>query len=203
MTKSRLYIEMQSALREHEKDYLSFRQKVAGDYTKSQMSKAAAYTLFCHAEIEAYFENWSLHFVNLAQTKWRQGKATKPLVHMCTFHEGREPIKKVPTTDVWTEVVEKSFRKQFHVISSNHGIKEENVSALLAPLGFDIRKIDPVLLGDLSALGVLRGGHAHTARKSQLSAVFDPFDRRNKAISILSLLQHLDAELVAYKKQCF
>ena len=70
--------------------------------------------------------------------------------------------------------------------------------SLLAPVGFDIRKIDTVLLGDLSAFGTLRGDHAHQSHRLQIGNSFDPFDRKAKAESLLTLLADLDNELTAY-----
>lgn len=198
MAASVSYSSMSKGFKRLEKTFLNFKSRPAGDYTERQLSMAAAYTMFCHAEIEAYLEGWATAFVDLALSKWTSGRATRPLVHLCTFHEGRGALTGVPGKDVWNEVVYKAVNKHKGVISSNHGIKEANFCELLSPVGFDTRIVDSILLADLSAFGTLRGHHAHNSHKIQIGNVFDPFDRQAKVRGLESLLSVLDTQLVTY-----
>ena len=118
----------------------------------------------CHSEFESYFEGWSAQLTDFADANWKAGRVTRPLAHLCTFHEGRNELTAVPGKDIWSEQFTLAILKHREVIKRNNGIKEKNICALLAPVGFDVRKIDTVLIGDLSALGATRGGNAHLRR---------------------------------------
>lgn len=178
--------------------FLNFQPRAGGDYTPRQLTMAAAYTVFCHAEIETFLEGWATTFVEIADVHWRGNRATRPLVHICTFYEGRGALSIVPTKDVWNEVVGKALAKQRGVIGANHGIKESNFCELLSPVGFDTTTVDSVLLADLTAFGRLRGDHAHNSHTATIGTTFDPFDRRTKVQGLRTLLQTLDDQLSAY-----
>ena len=183
-----------------EKTFLSFQSRPLGNYTKRQLALAAAYTVFCHAEIEIYLESWANAFVDLADQKWKANTATRPLVHMCTFHEGRNSPSSVPSKDIWNEVIYKAIAKHRGIIKGNHGIKEENFCEMFSPLGIDTTSVDSILLNDLSAFGTLRGDHAHNSHTLLSGSTFDPFDRRTKVNGLLSLLLTLDGHLDLYYK---
>lgn len=195
---SQIFIDLAKGLRRLDITFLKFKSRPAGNYTPRQLSMAAAYTMFCHAEIEIFLESWATKFVDLAQSQWVLRKASRPLVHLCTFHEGRNGLNSVPSKDIWNDLVQRSIIKQKSVISGNHGIKESNLCELLSPVGFDTRSIDSVLLADLSAFGSLRGHHAHNSHKAQVGMTFDPFDRRAKVLGLETLLGVLDAQFETY-----
>lgn len=192
------FSDLTSGLTRLEKTFLAFRPRPAGNYTPRQLSMAAAYTVFCHAQFETFLEGWAGAFVDLADSEWKSRRATRPLVHLCTFHEGRNALTTVPAKDVWGEVVGKAIAKHRGVIKSNHGIKEVNVCELLSPIGFDTTNVDSILLGDLTAFGGLRGHHAHNSHQAIVGTTFDPFDRRSKVQGISALLEVLDKQLGAY-----
>jgi hypothetical protein len=179
--------------------YLNFKPRPAGNYTRGQMSAAAAYTMFCHAEFECYLEGWATTITDFAESKCRAGLITRPLAHLCTFHPGRNELLEVPKKDIWSEQFMGAIVQHRRIIKKNHGIKEKNICALLAPIGLDIRLIDEVLLGDLDAFGTIRGDYARQSHKMQTGMNFDPFDRQTKANSLVSLLAGLDKELVKYQ----
>ncbi len=184
------------------KTYLKFSARPSGNYTRRQMSAAAAYTIFCHAEFESFLEGWALTITDFADKNWKTKRSTRPLTHLCTFHEGRKELSSVPPKDVWSEVIAKVINQHRYVIGQNHGIKESNICKLFSPIGFDVRKIDTVLLGDLTAFGVIRGDHAHQSHRLQIGKTFDPFDRQKKAEDLLTLLAALDVELSSYLASC-
>jgi len=181
------------------KTYLNFAIRPLGHYTNRQLSAGAAYTVFCHAEIENFIESWAKALIDLALTRWNAGQLSRPLLHVCTFHSGRSELSSIPRKDVWSELVVSSIRKQQSVVRANHGIREANICRLLAPLGFDVRKIDPILLNDLQAFSAMRGGHAHQTHSIQLLTVQDPFDRKKKLEALLVLLEALDDDLVTWR----
>lgn len=192
------YSELTDGLKRIEKTFLPFQARPAGNYTKRQITMAAAYTVFCHGEFENFLEKWAKEFVDLADSKWHSSLATRPLVHLCTFHEGRNSPSSVPATDIWNEVVYRAIAKHRGVINGNHGIKEKNFCELLSPIGFDTTTVDNILLADLTAFGALRGQYAHSSHTALVGTIFDPFDRRTKVQGILALLLVLDGQLEAY-----
>jgi hypothetical protein len=202
MSQSKLFRAMNAEIRLLGKTYLNFGARPFGNYTRRQMSAAAAYTIFCHAEFESFLEGWAVTFTDFADSNWKAKQATRPLTHLCTFHEGRKELSSVPSKDVWNEMVDKAIRQHRAVISQNNGIKESNVCKLLGPIGFDVTKIDTVLLADLSAFGTVRGDHAHQSHRLQIGKIFDPFDRQSKANALLTLLEDLDNELTSYLATC-
>jgi len=169
-----------------------------GNYTRRQLSAAAAFTIFCHAEIENYLESWSSALVDKAEQNWKSGKTTRILVHLCTFHKGRENVSNVPANDIWSEPVLESIRKHRGVITSNKGIKEANVCNLFVPLGFDVRQIDVILLGDLTAFGAIRGDYAHQSHSVHIGTHVDPFEKKAKADKLVALLEELDRDLTVH-----
>lgn len=181
------------------KTYLGFSARPAGNYSMRQLSAGAAYTVFCHAEFETYFEGWALRLTDLAWNRWSAGKVSRPLLHLCSFNGGRNELSSVPKKDIWSEIVVSSIRKHQQVVKGNHGVREANISRLLGPLGFDLRKIDPILLADLDAFSSMRGAHAHQTHSVQLKTVVDPFDRKAKAEGLLHLVAALDNDLVSFE----
>jgi hypothetical protein len=199
MPQSKLFRSMSAEVRRLGKTYLNFGARPAGNYTRRQLSAAAAYTMFCHAEFESYLEGWSSQLTDFADANWKAGRVTRPLAHLCTFHEGRNELSSVPGKDIWSEQFTLAILKHRDIINRNNGIKEKNICALLAPVGFDVRKIDPVLIGDLSAFGAIRGGHAHQSHRTQMGMTFDPFDRRAKVTLLVNAMVDLDNELILYQ----
>jgi hypothetical protein len=155
--------------------------------------------MFCHAEFECYLEGWASEITDFAESRRNAGVITRPLAHLCTFHPGRKELQEVPSKDIWSEQFISAILQHRGIIKKNHGIKEKNICALLAPLGVDLRKIDSVLLADLDAFGKIRGDHAHQSHKMQVGMNFDPFDRQTKANALVSLLAGLDKELIGYR----
>lgn len=158
---------------------------------------ASAYTVLCHAEIETYLEASATKLLDFAANEWASRRPTRQLVHICTFHEGRGNTNSVPNNDIWNEVVTRSILKQKGIIKNNKGIKEANVCEMFTPLGFDTRSIDPILLSDLTAFGVLRGDHAHKAQNDIIGTSFDPFDIVSKVEGIVQLLSDFDEQIAA------
>ncbi|TRB03503.1 hypothetical protein EXN61_21835 [Agrobacterium tumefaciens] len=179
--------------------YLNFAARPAGDYTARQLSSSAAYTLFCHAEFENYFERWAGEITDIVETSWNSKKATKPLVHLCAFLDARPEVQAIPSKDVWSEPIVLAIKRQRAAVKANHGIKEQNICRLFAPLGYDVRTIDAVLLGDLDAFGSLRGDYAHGPHGAIVKSGFDPFARKVKAEALMTSIQLLDHDLVAFR----
>lgn len=192
---------MESQVKKLGRHYLSFKPKVLGDYNERQLSAGAAYTVFAHAEFESYIECWASLILNRSKDRWASGKIDRCLSYLLAFREKTNAPGQVPKSDIWGEPCVLALKGHEDLISKSNGIKEAHICGLFAPMGFDVRKIDEVLLGDLMAFAKLRGDHAHQSYKTHLGQQFDPFDRKAKAEQIVVLLKDFDNEFIAYLKQ--
>lgn len=182
--------------------YLTFSKRLTGDYTKRELSAGAAYTIFAHAELESFVEEWATKITDRAEQRWKAGVASRAITHLVTFRQEVAVPSSVPSKDIWTGPIATAVSWHRGAIKNNHGIKERNICLLFAPLGFDVRSIDPLLLGDLGALGSIRGDHAHQSAKVHLGQKFDPFDRQRKIANITTLLADFDRQLLAFLARC-
>lgn len=191
---------MEAQIRKLGRHYLSFRPRVLGDYTQRQLSAGAAFTVFAHAEFESFLEDWSSIILNRSKSRWANGSIDRCLAYLLAFREKATAPGQVPSCDIWGAPCTLALKSHEDTISKNNGIKESHVCNLFAPIGFDVRKIDQVLLGDMMAFAKLRGDHAHQSYKAHIAQQFDPFDRRAKAEKIVILLKDLDTEFISYLK---
>lgn len=174
--------------------FLDFPANNLGNYGQVDLTKAAAYTVLAHAEIETYFETRVGDVVTAAEDFWvSQQKATPSLLSICCFaaEEGGPPAQK-PKTDVWNERVRRSISKVRGNISNNNGVKTGNIFPLIAAIGFDVRTINDELTTELDSFAVMRGDHAHKTSSLRLGQVFDPFERKKKVEDIARLLAQFD-----------
>ena len=202
MTNSATFRDLRSSIGRLGRNYLSFKSRPIGNYTPRQFSCTAAYTIFCHAEIETFLEEWATKLTDLADTNWQSRQACRPLVHLCTFHEGRGIPSDVPNKDIWNMVIFDSIAKHRRTIKQNNGIKENNIIKLLSPLGFDVRTIDSIFLADISSFGKDRGDLAHNSMRMHIGNVFDPFGVKRKVEMLLLQLSVLDNQITSYYDSC-
>lgn len=196
---SKHYRNMGRQLRRLERLYLNFPQSPLGKYSEEQLSLAAAYTVFAHAEIESFIEAWAQGIIDKVESNFKLKKRySRVLAHLVTFHEKSTVPSQAPKNDIWAEPIFESISLHRKAINRNHGIKEEHICKVLVPLGFDVRSINQILLGDLATFAKIRGDHAHQSSKIHLRQVFDPFDRKNKVSNIYTLLASLDQDLTAF-----
>lgn len=124
---------------------------------------------------------------------------SRPLLHLSSFNGGRNELSGIPKKDIWSEMIIDAVRRHQLLVKNNHGAREANICRLLGPVGFDVRKIDPVLLADLDAFATMRGVHAHQTHSAQLKTLLDPFDRKQKVESLIQLVSILDQDLVGFE----
>lgn len=190
---------MSAQLKKLSVHHLQFKKSSSGSYSQKQLAAGAAYTLFAHAEIESYLESWSSDILERASARWRAGANSRAITSLLCFRPQIGVPSQLPVRDVISETIHQALSGHRDVIRNNHGIKEKHICTMFAPLGFDVRKVDPVLLGDLATLSSIRGDHAHQSYKKHLGAQFDPFDRQTKVNNLVALLKDLDDEFAAYK----
>jgi hypothetical protein len=182
--------------------FLNFNPRFLGNYTQRQLRHAESYVIHVHAEIECYFEDMVAFALNRAEQKWLlQKAATRPLVFLTSFYNKTENISSLPETDIWQDRVTAAIDAHRQNLFKNHGIKTRNIMSLYAPVGFDVRNIDEILLSELNAFGTQRGSYAHSSIHARAGAVFDPFLFEQQATRLLSLLDPFDAEIRQFIQQ--
>lgn len=184
--------------------FLDFEKNPIADYSKSELTKTAAYTILAHSEIEAYFESVVGDLISAAEQLWKtEDRACKTLVCMCGFVD-RVPLpEQRPSKDIWQEPIYKAIARARGLISSNNGIRPQKIIPLLAQVGFDVRSLEDDLLNQLDALGTMRGSHAHNSSSRHLGQVFDPFDRKRKIEELLRLLKSFDEAFATFRASQF
>jgi len=106
---------------------------------------------------------------------------------------GGDPDNQKSYDDI-TKPLEKAQGVWRNVHRKNHGVKEENVLALLLPLGVHADQLDPTLLADLSSFGTARGEVAHTSTVG-IAKWADPKDELDRASALVASLLGLDEVL--------
>ena len=98
------------------------------------------------------------------------------------------------------EAAARLFPRYYRRIRANHGVKEQNILSLYAPLGVPFAVLGPTLLPNLDSFGTLRGTHAHQSGKAVVS-VLDPETEYMRVVNLVNELRALDAWLVEYRKR--
>lgn len=179
-------------------DHLNFKIRPAGDYTRRQLSQAAAYTIFAHGEFEHFLEEWTSAVLDKIQKRGFNAGFSPFLAHLVAYREKIAVPSDTTTNNKWATNCGSAISEHFGVVRKNHGISEKHLCSLFIPIGIDVWSIDPILVSDLNAFSKIRGDHAHQSRKSHLGQQFDPFDRMAKANNIYTLLEPLDQMLQAH-----
>ena len=134
-------------------------------------TRALAYRVLAHAEIESFFEDRALEPVSRAQLAWETNRHVSHVALCLVGFSGKEMAPpphtlEAPTDNkrkAWAALIDIGQRllpiiSTFHyqVRSENHGIKERNLLSMLLPIGVDHGKIDPAFLADMDSFGALR-----------------------------------------------
>jgi len=173
-------------------------------------TRALAFRVLAHAELEAYFEDRVLEVSLAALRAWENArKVSEVTLHLIGF-AGRTlelPPDSLSSADVrkakeWaskTTIEDRLSRCvsdfQRRVRIENHGVKEANLLQMLIPIGFDISKCDAVFLGSMNAFGEARGLVAHTSGRAHVRKGVDPKDEYDKLRAIISSIVPIDDEL--------
>jgi len=184
MAASSRYRRLGRSLTQLRRDYLGFAPRLAGNYTRRQLSLAAAYTVFAHGEFEDFIEEWATDILNKFDNRGHGYGASPMLVHLHLYRSAVAMPAQIPTANNWQTTFSAAIASHRAVINNNHGIREAHICRLLIPLGFDVAGIDVVLRGDLDAFASIRGNHAHHSTLAHLGQQFDPFDRLAKVNNI-------------------
>ncbi|HRP33800.1 MAG TPA: HEPN domain-containing protein [Agriterribacter sp.] len=161
-------------------------------YTAKDEDLTRAYCLLCHAEIEAYIESIVLATATQAYNKWStdKTKVSQIIFHLAYSYKQVANKPKEPPYSM----VSLTFSQLQKSITSNNGIKEDNLNLILKPIGFEI---DPPLALLLTNFGKTRGTIAHTSISTQQP--LDPATEKNNVTQILTALKSFDEDLVDYE----
>jgi hypothetical protein len=135
--------------------------------TDLQHLKLQSYTLLCHAAIEEYLEELCLQVATTSRQLYKEnGVITKSLVSLISAkllddmsEKGKKRIKGELASDIEIFSAE-AYTTYKHVVTSNHGIVNDNLKALLLPIGVN-PETDIALMASLHSFGGKRGELAH------------------------------------------
>ncbi|MCD7972667.1 MAG: hypothetical protein LUG18_08360 [Candidatus Azobacteroides sp.] len=157
-----------------------------GSYTSKEQDFIRAYCLLCHAEIEAYIEDYTSEIIDLAFESW---SANKAVLNTIIFHL----TYNCKTKDTPYSMANLAYKDLKKTIKSNNGIKENNLMNIFRPIGFEV---DPLLKSTLNDFGKNRGEIAHTSFQTQ--STLDPLNEKKNVKQILNGLKDFDQELYDY-----
>lgn len=163
-----------NALRQH---LLPKEFEPTGDYPPEVLTRALAYRVLVHAEIESYFEERVLDVSRENIRRFLEvGEVRRALVSLMAFsgmtHE-TPPDSLAPEqpnqAKQWPHKIELAERLLMAmnafdaVVRRNHGVKESNLLKLLLPVGVAVGELDPVFLANMNTFGENRGAAAHSS----------------------------------------
>jgi RiboL-PSP-HEPN len=149
------------------------------DYSDRKLSYFIAYRVLAHAEIESYLEDIALEAARYAIKAWKEREETHKILLSLLAFSGRNmeppPVTLSPMKGSKT-LSEEKFKLEKKIdlasnsfnrcIKENHGLKEQNILALLLPIGIDVDDLDPSWLTTMNTFGESRGIAAHTSASS-------------------------------------
>jgi len=173
-------------------------------------ARAIAFRVLAHAELETYFEDRVISIAKKALAAWESDRRVSSVtVHLMGYSEVSLSLPP-ETLRAASKNVERGWHNEritlnsrvsncvstyvHRVMKENHGVKEKNVLAMLLPIGFDVAKMDELLLANLNQFGEARGQAAHSSRLT-VTVHSDPKDEYEKVKRLLSDLECVDIEL--------
>ncbi len=206
MTESQEFIEFRDRIRFLEQVLLKSSLLNVSEPTPEEVIKILSFRLMAHAEIEDFVESRVENIAISASAAFTNGVVSKALLSIASFTEssvGAPAPSLAPSqpsqAQNWLTRLHLTERTRRYVtafvkaIKNNHGIKEENLLALLLPVGVPAQSIDPIWLADCDSFGSDRGDAAHRS-STRVSATPNPVDERDKVYRIVEGLRSLDAE---------
>ena len=168
-----------------------------GTFRHGQTTRA--FRVLMHAEIESYLEDRVLEAARRAFTAWMSaGRASVPLTALlASFDTSRPKLPQNLGTTPFVHTRVGGIFAHFETrVKGNHGIRSNDVLALLLPIGVDDGKIDQTWLATTDGFGSSRGDAAHQSGvKSRVTYQIDPQSDYNTVQQILHGLERLDQEL--------
>jgi hypothetical protein len=162
----------------------------SGNYTDKQKDQIHAYILLAHAEIEEFFENLARYVIDRARRNCSPPQCSPTISRLILYKSARS---KERIDGISTETVKGAVAYYENLLAVNHGIKADNLFKMFMPLGLTHDDFDSVLMQELNAFGMLRGGISHTAARLQQGS--SPSAEKHKVDNILTGISHLDQKI--------
>lgn len=217
MARSARFKQLERDLRELRAHFLPRRFNPTGIYPARVHSRAAAYRVLAHAEIETYFEDRGLEVARAALGNWKK-KSTVSRTLICLLgYAGRYMDEPPPTVkpeqptqvDAWelrlrlSRKVDEAAKVYHTAVKANHGVKEYNILRLLLPLGVEPDSLDQVWLASMNTFGEQRGEAAHTSRSAwKLKQLPDPETELKTVTDLIPQIKEVDEQLNVLLKGC-
>jgi hypothetical protein len=207
VAESQEFVEFRERIRLLEQVLLSVRDLPnLSEPTPEDVIKILSFRLMAHAEIEDFVETRVERIAIAASAAFANGVVSKALLSIASFTESSvgapaptlEPAQ-LSQAKNWPIKLHLAERTRTYVtafvraVKNNHGIKEENLLALLLPVGVAADSIDPIWLADCDSFGADRGDAAHRS-SARVSSTPNPVDERDKVNRIVDGLRALDSE---------
>ncbi len=166
---SQRYKRLEKRLAALRKSFLPDPFSPTGTYEPNQSDHTRGYILLSHAEIETYLEDFCGDIVVDKLSKYTQhGRAGLVLVSLLShfYHAHSAPDRQGPTIaggEPSIGIVNKAGLWFQGRLRDNHGIKKDNISKLVGPVGILLGSLDDTWLADMETFGARRGAIAHTS----------------------------------------
>lgn len=157
--KTKEYKYLLTRIRRLEKNF-DFQQNSRG-ISHKQEDHLKGFRLLCHAEFEDYFESIALRIFDESVDVWKKKNIAN--FQIASFFVEHERIESSDNTLTKSFQIIQYYKK--NIIDTNHGIKEQNIKKMYAPLGFEMKDFDPILFAELDSFGKDRGESAHSSEK--------------------------------------
>jgi hypothetical protein len=193
------YNELVEAIKELYSSLINFPPRSDGDYSKEELLKCQAFTVFSHAEIENYLERTAEKILKKAEREWINcEKKNKIMLNLFASRILKRDKSKInfEMEKKLTELVSQAFDKQLTEIKQNNGIKVGNLSKLFAPLGIVGSDLPSTLVVKLNGCGSRRGDIVHQRQRISLLKLQDPFEDAKDINSLVTELVEFDCMLV-------
>ena len=166
----------------------------SGDYSRTEEILLQTYYILVHAEIEEFIEQCISKKINEISRDYKlHGVPHKILLSLVfAFLKEDDAIKSIRKSGSIDNYIDYMNGRYRYLIRENHGIREENLAKLFAPLGIDVRTFfNPYILGELDAMGAKRGEYAHHGL--HLKTMEDPLIAKKKTgVILLELERFID-----------
>lgn len=212
MARSVRYRELQRNVSELRRHLLPREFDPTGSYTDRTLTRALAFRVLAHAELESFLEDVAWDRARRALVDWKSsrevGRTALALVAFSGFLHEAPPASLEPDQPadkkVWPgklelgEKLQRAANAYHHVVESNHGIREKNLLALLLPVGITPGDLDPVHVATLDSFGQKRGEAAHSSVISyRTKQPPDPESELKEVTDIVAWLKGIDSLMQA------
>ena len=175
-----------------------------GDYSDRQLDRARGFRLLAHAEIEAYLEDIGLDKAKEVVDQWKNSKTTTDALFclVAHYHVGFEVADEEVLDEAFTvssrkrvadeiaDVANRALTQYGSIVSSNNGVKEENLLRIVLPIGIRKGDLDSTWITDLQEFGKKRGTLAHKSVSTHHP--INPQQEWNDVLNLLVGLENLD-----------